>query len=112
MSFYAVKKTVVNMIPGRLVRVFAAPYVAGDSLEKAIAVADWDRYRRLRGIVAVISNEVRWDRALPGLDGLSLVLTFDSLTPWWARSTQRCWCASTCASTGIPPSMRTRCTPA
>ncbi len=40
MSLYATKKTVVNMIPGRLVRVFAAPYVAGDSLEKALAVAD------------------------------------------------------------------------
>ncbi len=40
MSLYAAKKTVVNMIPGRLVRVFAAPYVAGDSLEKALAVAD------------------------------------------------------------------------
>ena len=40
MSFYAVKKAVVNLIPGRLVRIFAAPYVAGDSLEKAIAVAD------------------------------------------------------------------------
>ena len=45
-----------------------------------------DGTSRLRGIIAIISNEVRWDRALPGLGGLSLVLTFDSLTPWWARS--------------------------
>lgn len=35
-----VRKTLVNMIPGPLVRVFAAPYVAGDSLEKALAAAD------------------------------------------------------------------------
>jgi len=48
MSFYAVKKSVANMIPGRLVRVFAAPYVAGDSLEKALAVAD--RLYQDRGI--------------------------------------------------------------
>jgi len=34
------KKTFVNLIPGPLVRVFAAPYVAGDSLGKALAVAD------------------------------------------------------------------------
>lgn len=34
------RRTVANMIPGRLVRVFAAPYVAGDSLDKALAVAD------------------------------------------------------------------------
>ncbi len=41
---------------------------------------------RLRAIIAVISNEVRWDKALPGAPGFSLVLTFDSLTPPWARS--------------------------
>jgi len=40
MSFYDVKKAVANAIPGRLVRVFAAPYVAGDSLQKALDVAD------------------------------------------------------------------------
>ena len=34
------RKTLVNLIPGPLVRVFAAPYVAGDSLEKALAAAD------------------------------------------------------------------------
>ncbi len=41
---------------------------------------------RLRALVAVISNEVRWDKALPGASGFSLVLTFDSLSPPWARS--------------------------
>ncbi|MEW5763925.1 MAG: proline dehydrogenase family protein [Acidobacteriota bacterium] len=40
MSLYAVKKSIVNLIPGRLVRVFAAPYVSGDSLDKGLAVAD------------------------------------------------------------------------
>jgi proline dehydrogenase len=40
MSLYAVKKTVVNMIPAPMVRVFASPYVSGDSLEKGLAVAD------------------------------------------------------------------------
>lgn len=40
MSLYAMKKSVVNLIPGRLVRVFAAPYVSGDSLDKGLAVAD------------------------------------------------------------------------
>lgn len=34
------RKTMVNLIPGPLVRIFAAPYVAGDSLEKALAEAD------------------------------------------------------------------------
>ncbi len=37
MSF---RRFVANAIPGRLVRAFAAPYVAGDSLEKGLAVAD------------------------------------------------------------------------
>ena len=40
MSLYAVKKTVVNLIPAPLVRVFASPYVSGDSLDKGLAVAD------------------------------------------------------------------------
>jgi proline dehydrogenase len=40
MSVLAVKTFVVNCIPGRLVRVFAAPYVAGDSMEKGLAAAD------------------------------------------------------------------------
>jgi len=40
MSVLAVKSFVVNCIPGRLVRTFAAPYVAGDSLEKGLATAD------------------------------------------------------------------------
>jgi proline dehydrogenase len=35
-----IKKTVVNMIPAPLVRYFAAPYVSGDSLEKALDTAD------------------------------------------------------------------------
>ena len=52
MSFYEVKKSVVNMIPGRLVRVFAAPYVAGDSLEKALAVAD--RLFQEKGIMTTL----------------------------------------------------------
>ncbi len=52
MSFYEVKKSVVNMIPGRLVRVFAAPYVAGDSLEKALAVAD--RLYQEKGIMTTL----------------------------------------------------------
>jgi proline dehydrogenase len=34
------RKTLVNLIPGPLVRIFAAPYVAGDTLEKALAAAD------------------------------------------------------------------------
>ena len=37
---YAVKCFAVNAIPAYFVRVFAAPYVAGDSLEKALATAD------------------------------------------------------------------------
>jgi len=41
---------------------------------------------RLRAIVAGISNEVRWDGALPGAKGFSLVLSLDSLTLPWARS--------------------------
>ncbi len=40
MSMLAVRKTVANSIPGRLVRVFASPYVSGDSLEKGLAFAD------------------------------------------------------------------------
>jgi len=43
-----VRKTLVNLIPGPLVRIFAAPYVAGDSLEKALAVAD--KFHAERGI--------------------------------------------------------------
>lgn len=37
---YAVKRFVANAIPAYFVRVFAAPYVAGDSLEKALFKAD------------------------------------------------------------------------
>ncbi len=40
---------------------------------------------RLRAIVAVISNELRWDRALPSHNGFSFVASFDSLTLPWAR---------------------------
>ncbi len=40
MSMLAVRKAVANSIPGRLVRVFASPYVSGDSLEKGLAFAD------------------------------------------------------------------------
>ncbi|HUW40153.1 MAG TPA: proline dehydrogenase family protein [Rectinemataceae bacterium] len=36
----SIRKTVVNLIPGPLIRVFASPYVAGDSLGKALAAAD------------------------------------------------------------------------
>ncbi len=52
MSFYDIKKSVTNMIPGRLVRVFASPYVAGDSLEKALAVSD--RLHQERGICTTL----------------------------------------------------------
>jgi proline dehydrogenase len=52
MSFYDVKKSVVNLIPGRLVRVFAAPYVSGDSLEKGIETAD--RLFRERGVLTTL----------------------------------------------------------
>jgi proline dehydrogenase len=38
--FMQFRKTLVNLIPGPLVRIFAAPYVAGDSLDKALAAAD------------------------------------------------------------------------
>jgi hypothetical protein len=41
---------------------------------------------RFRAILAGISNEVRWDRAISGSGGFSLALTFDSLTLPWARS--------------------------
>jgi hypothetical protein len=41
---------------------------------------------RFRAILAVISNEVRWDKAIPRSGGFSLALTFDSLTLPWARS--------------------------
>lgn len=37
---YALKRFVANSIPAPLVKVFAAPYVAGDSLEKALSVSD------------------------------------------------------------------------
>jgi proline dehydrogenase len=40
MSILAAKTFVVNCIPGRLVRVFAAPYVAGDTMEKGLAASD------------------------------------------------------------------------
>lgn len=40
MSFYGFKQFVVNSIPAPLVKVFAAPYVAGDSLEKGLATSD------------------------------------------------------------------------
>jgi len=43
-----------------------------------------DDASRLRAIVAVISNEVRWDRSADRGRGLSLVLALDSLTPPWA----------------------------
>ncbi len=52
MSLYAVKKSVVDLIPGRLVRVFAAPYVSGDSLDKGLAVAD--RLFEERGILTTL----------------------------------------------------------
>jgi len=52
MSFYDLKKSVANMIPGRLVRIFAAPYVAGDSLEKALAVSD--RLYQEKGIMTTL----------------------------------------------------------
>lgn len=41
---------------------------------------------RLRAVVAGISNEVRWDRALATGTGLSAVVTFDSTTLPWDRS--------------------------
>ena len=44
----AIKPMFVNAIPATLVKIFAAPYVAGDSMEKALAVAD-NLYRQ-RGI--------------------------------------------------------------
>lgn len=37
---YAAKRFIANAIPAYFVRVFAAPYVAGDSLEKALSTAD------------------------------------------------------------------------
>ena len=41
---------------------------------------------RLRAIVAGISNEVRWDLAISENRTVATVVTFDSLTPPWARS--------------------------
>jgi len=46
------RRFVADLIPGRLVRVFAAPYVAGDSLEKGLAVAD--RLYRESGICTTL----------------------------------------------------------
>lgn len=46
------RRTVANLIPGPLVRVFAAPYVAGDSLEKGLAVAD--RLYREKGLATTL----------------------------------------------------------
>lgn len=40
MSMLAVRRSVANAIPGRLVRVFASPYVSGDSMEKGLRAAD------------------------------------------------------------------------
>lgn len=48
----SVKRTFVNCIPAPLVRAFAAPYVAGDSLEKALSVAD-ELYRG-RGVYSTM----------------------------------------------------------
>jgi proline dehydrogenase len=52
MNFYDIKKSVANAIPGRLVRVFAAPYVSGDSLEKGLIAAD--RLHGERGICSTM----------------------------------------------------------
>jgi len=34
------RKTVANMIPAPLVKIFASPYVSGDSMEKALSKVD------------------------------------------------------------------------
>lgn len=57
MSVLAVKTFVVNCIPGRLVRVFAAPYVAGDTLEKGLAASDrLFRERRIESTMDVLGE--------------------------------------------------------
>lgn len=57
MSVLAIKNFVVNCIPGRLVRIFAAPYVAGDSMEKGLATADRLRQeKRLESTMDVLGE--------------------------------------------------------
>ena len=57
MSVLAVRSFVVNCIPGRLVRIFASPYVAGDSLEKGLSTADrlWNE-RRVEATMDVLGE--------------------------------------------------------
>lgn len=52
MRTHPISNFLASMIPGRLVRVFAAPYIAGDSLEKALSVAD--RMHQEKGILTTL----------------------------------------------------------
>ncbi len=53
------KRTVVNLAPGPMVRFFAAPYVAGRGIESGVRTADeiW-RDRRLHSTVDLLGEEV------------------------------------------------------
>jgi proline dehydrogenase len=46
------RKVVANLIPGSLVRIFAAPYVGGDSLQQALSTAD--RLHTERGLAITL----------------------------------------------------------
>lgn len=54
-----IKEAIVNLAPGPVVRLFAAPYVAGKGLESGVAKADeiW-RQRRLHATVDLLGEEV------------------------------------------------------
>lgn len=53
----SLKKTFVNMIPAPLVKIFASPYVSGDSLEKALSVVDsLFRERRIMSTIDLLGE--------------------------------------------------------
>ncbi len=56
------KQFVVNLAPGPIVKVFARPYVGGDSIEAAIACARsfWDE-RRICSTIDLLGEELETD---------------------------------------------------
>ncbi|MBP7865195.1 MAG: proline dehydrogenase family protein [Acidobacteria bacterium] len=58
----SLKQRLVNLTPGRLVRLFAAPYIAGDSAAKAVETARtlWDS-RGVRSTLDLLGEDLRED---------------------------------------------------
>ncbi len=56
------KKFIVNLAPSPLVRLFAAPYVAGDSIDAAVSTAKtlWQQ-RRVRSTIDLLGEELQSD---------------------------------------------------